>query len=140
MCHSRSCFFVIFVDTRSLVDKEQTDGCFAKSGKIVIGKTELAYHYNVEEENLNGRTISGFSLGAKKKMYSGCAGCPYPEYAAFYDYYQDFEYADDWVNSALAGSKTPFQGEGNADFSKFSFIGKAGECSIAYRFDFDPEQ
>eukprot|EP00562_Extubocellulus_spinifer_P006104 CAMPEP_0178524064 /NCGR_PEP_ID=MMETSP0696-20121128/29437_1 /TAXON_ID=265572 /ORGANISM="Extubocellulus spinifer, Strain CCMP396" /LENGTH=592 /DNA_ID=CAMNT_0020155361 /DNA_START=84 /DNA_END=1862 /DNA_ORIENTATION=- len=116
-----------FVGALNLVDNEVTDGCFAKTGKITIGKTKLQYDYNVEEENLNGRTIAGFSLGAKKKMYDtehGCAGCPYPEYAAFYDYYQDFEYADDWVKSAASGSATPFSGNGNADFSKFGFIGR----------------
>ena len=34
-------------------------------------------------------SIAGFSLGAKKKMYDtkSCAGCPYPEYSAFVDYY-----------------------------------------------------
>ena len=84
---------------------------------------------------MNGRTIAGFSLGAKKKMYDtehGCAGCPYPEYAAFYDYYQDFEYADDWAKAALSGKATPFPGNGNADFTKFRFIGRAGElvCAI----------
>ena len=113
---------------RSLVDEEETAGCFAPTGKLTIGGIKVAYDYEVEEENLNGRTIAGFSLGAKKKMYDtdhGCAGCPYPEYSAFVDYYGNYEYADDWIKAALAGKATPFQGAGNADFSKFGFIGRA---------------
>ena len=119
--------FLHSCSNRSLVDREETAGCFAPKGKLTIGGIKVGYEYDVEEENLNGRTIAGFSLGARKKMYDtkNCAGCPYPEYSAFVDYYGNYEYADDWVKAALAGKETPFQGAGNADFSKFGFIGKA---------------
>ena len=111
----------------SLVGQEDTSGCFAPTGQIRIGGIKLEYDYDIEEENVNGRTIAGFSLGAKKKMYDtkSCAGCPYPEYSAFVEYYGNYEYADDWVRSALTGKATPFQGTGNADFTKFGFTGKA---------------
>ena len=111
----------------SLVDQEDTSGCFGPTGQIHIGGIKLEYDYDIEEENVNGRSIAGFSLGAKKKMYDtkSCAGCPYPEYSAFVDYYGNYEYADDWIRSALTGKATPFQGTGNADFTKFGFIGKA---------------
>ena len=44
--------------------------------------------------NKNGRTLKGFSTGARAKMWDGCPGCPYKTYSHFYEYYGDFDYAD----------------------------------------------
>ena len=44
--------------------------------------------------NKNGRTLKGFSTGARKKMWDGpkCPGCPYKTYSQFYEYYGNFDY------------------------------------------------
>ena len=46
--------------------------------------------------NKNGRTLKGFSTGARKKMWdgSGCAGCPYKTFSQFYEFYGNFDYGD----------------------------------------------
>ena len=46
--------------------------------------------------NRNGRTLKGFSTGARKKMWdgSGCAGCPYKTFSQFYEFYGNFDYGD----------------------------------------------
>ena len=44
--------------------------------------------------NKNGRTLRGFSTGAKAKMWDGCLGCPYTHYSLFYEYYGNFNYGD----------------------------------------------
>ena len=54
------------------------------------------------------RTLKRFSTRAQGHMYDGCPGCPYTHYKQFYDYYGDFDYADKWVSSALAGTDMSF--------------------------------
>ena len=68
------------------------------------------------------RTLKGFSTGAQAKMYDGCPGCPYTHYKQFYDYYGDFDYADKWVSSALAGTDMSFA-SGKFGPNNFSQLG-----------------
>lgn len=112
---------------------ENTVGCFAANGNLKIDGTEYRYSYNPRVDNNNARTIAGFSTGAMKKMYTECPGCPYPDYANFYNYYGAFDYANQWVLAALDGSSTNFN-NGNADFSKFSLVGReeAAKKGTAY--------
>jgi hypothetical protein len=108
-----------------MIRMEKTDGCFAAGGTVEIDGGEYAYHYDVKKDNRNGRTIAGFSKEAESKMYTGCPGCPYPEFKAFYEYYKDFQYADHWVRAALTGKDTKFEARGNAAFSTVGLIGRA---------------
>lgn len=63
-----------------------TEGCFAPSGTLSIsGEGSMAYTYDPLTDNVNGRTIQGFSTGAEAKMFQ-CDNCPYVTYQKFYDY------------------------------------------------------
>eukprot|EP00588_Corethron_pennatum_P010900 CAMPEP_0194267502 /NCGR_PEP_ID=MMETSP0169-20130528/1986_1 /TAXON_ID=218684 /ORGANISM="Corethron pennatum, Strain L29A3" /LENGTH=235 /DNA_ID=CAMNT_0039008359 /DNA_START=42 /DNA_END=745 /DNA_ORIENTATION=- len=90
------------------------DGCFKESGNLSINGRFYPYTYDVSIDNINGRTIQGFSASAEDKMHK-CANCPYDEYDKYYKYYGKFDYANQWVLAALVGSSTDFK-NGNADF------------------------
>lgn len=63
-----------------------TVGCFEPSGTLSInGQGSFSYSYNPLTDNINGRTIQGFSTAAEEKMYR-CPNCPYNTYSKFYDY------------------------------------------------------
>jgi len=98
-------------------------GCFVDSGAITIGSDTMSYTYTPADENKNGRTIAGFSTGARDKMRLTCKGCPYTDFKYFYDYYGTDEYAHELVEAAFEGKKTQFS-NGNADFSQYDYIGK----------------
>ena len=72
------------------------------------------------------RTMKGFSTSAEGKMYNGsdCAGCPYKTFSAFYDYYEDFDYADKWVSAALDGTNMAFS-SGRHGPNDFATLGDA---------------
>lgn len=78
------------------------------------------YNYDPLTNNLNGRTLQGFSTGAKAKMYD-CATCPYPTYDKFYKYYGAYDYGDQWVMAAFNKAKTAFTN--GADFSVYGDVG-----------------
>lgn len=104
-----------------------TDGCFLKTGSLVIGgfATPFPYSYEPEENNDNERTIQGFSTSAETKMRRSEDSPYYLTYQKFYDYYGRFDYADHWVLSAFAGGATSFPTQnGNADFSTFEEKGR----------------
>lgn len=103
------------------------DGCLAASGSITMeGSTEYSYTYDPTADNKNGRTIAGFSTQAAEKMRNGndCPGCPYTDFMYFYDYYGADDYAHQWVSGALDGTPTTMD-NGNADFTKYTFTGRA---------------
>jgi hypothetical protein len=100
-----------------------TKGCFASSGTVSIADVgDLSYSYDPDTDNINKRTIQGFSTGAQSKM-AECANCPYPMYQKFYEYYGDYAYADQLVLDAFSGSQTNFKNFNN-DFGLYSFDGK----------------
>jgi aldehyde:ferredoxin oxidoreductase len=49
------------------------------------------YTYDIRQDNINGRTIQGFSINAEKEMYS-CENCSYADYEKFVEYYNAFDY------------------------------------------------
>lgn len=58
---------------------------FAATGELNMGALgNFAYSYDIMKDNKNGRTLQGFSTGAKEKM-NDCAACPYPTYAKFFN-------------------------------------------------------
>ena len=94
---------------------------------------ELANHsyafgnFSLSGKAPNGlRTMKGFSTSAEGKMYNGsdCAGCPYKTFSAFYDYYEDFDYADKWVSAALDGTNMAFS-SGRHGPNNFATLGDA---------------
>lgn len=103
-----------------------TNGCLAASGtlnlKIDGADTTLSYTYDPAKNNVNKRTIQGFSTSAEEKMFR-CKNCPYKTYRKFKDYYGVFDYADEWVNAAFEGRTTKFI-RGNAQFGKYGYDGK----------------
>lgn len=107
------------------VDRMLT-GCFAATGSLIIDgdDTDYTYEYDPEKDNNNGRTIAAFSTAAESKMLSGCPGCPYAEFIKYYNYYGRADYAHEWVTAAFDAETTSFT-NGNADFSKYGFIGRA---------------
>jgi hypothetical protein len=103
-----------------------TEGCFASSGSITLTdqpKT-LGYTYDVTTENINFRTIAGFSIDAKAEMYS-CDTCPYPHYLKFAKYYGKFDYADHIITSAFDGISTDMS-NGDMNFKLYSTDGQTG--------------
>ncbi|KAL7523781.1 hypothetical protein ACHAXR_000329, partial [Thalassiosira sp. AJA248-18] len=96
--------------------------CFVGEGDLTIGGQQYSYVYEVGKDNKNGRTIAGFSTGAREKMLT-CTNCPYTDFNYFYNYYGTDDYADQWVQAAFAGESTNFK-NGNADFSRYSLEGK----------------
>jgi len=100
-----------------------TQGCFAASGSVSIdGKTDVDYTYDPLVNNVAKRTIQGFSTSAQKKM-AECANCPYPMYDKFYQYYGQYDYANQIVLAAFGGSKTNFKNFNN-DFGLYDYDGK----------------
>jgi len=100
-----------------------TVGCLAATGAITIdNKTEVTYTYDPLKNNVAKRTIQAFSTAAQKKM-AECANCPYPMYEAFYNYYGQYDYANQIVLAAFAGSKTNFKNFNN-DFGIYGYDGK----------------
>ena len=97
-------------------------GCFAAKGELTIGARKHNYTYTPTQNNVNQRTLQGFSLQAEAKMFN-CETCPYSTYKKFHNYYNQFDYADRWVSAAFDGTSTSFA-RGQADFSKYSFVGK----------------
>ena len=97
-------------------------GCLTALGSIQldgIKSTALAYSYNPETDNKNGRTLAGFSTAAESKM-AGCGpSCPYTDYAKYYEYYGEFDYGHQYVMAALEQRETNFS-NGNVDFSTYS--------------------
>ncbi|KAL7533108.1 hypothetical protein ACHAXR_006286 [Thalassiosira sp. AJA248-18] len=89
-----------------LEGNHNTKGCFVGEGHLTVGGQQYSYVYEVDKDNKNGRTIAGFSTGAREKMLT-CENCPYT----------DFYY------SAFIGGSTTFK-NGNADFSHYSLEGK----------------
>ena len=92
---------------------------------------DLAKHYyavggySLSGKAPNGlRTMKGFSTSAESRMYNGCVGCPYKTFSAFYDYYEDFDYADKWVSAALDGTNMAFS-SGRHGPNNFATLGDA---------------
>merc|ERR1711957_974009 len=99
------------------------DGCFVEEGSMTVaGSVEVSYRYNVLSDNIAKRTLQGFSTSAEKKM-ANCANCPYSMYAKFYDYYGEYDYANQIVLAAFAGEATSLKNFNN-DFLPYSFSGR----------------
>jgi hypothetical protein len=100
-----------------------TDGCFEATGSVVIdGVGTVQYTYNPLTDNVNRRTLQGFSTSAEERM-NQCANCPYKTFKMFRDYYGSSDYADKWVTAAFDGTATSFT-NGNADFSLYGCDGQ----------------
>merc|ERR1712194_212932 len=84
-----------------------TDGCFAPSGSMTVAGSVVTYSYDPLADNSAKRSIAGFSTGAQKKMYE-CANCPYKLYEDFYNYYGEYDYANQIVLAAFNGEATTF--------------------------------
>lgn len=101
-----------------------TGGCLQSNGTVVIeGHGLVSYKYSISDDNLSGRSFKLWSTLAESQMGS-CARCPYKDYAKFKEYYGQGDYADEWINAALAGRSTSFANIGGADFSTYSFEGR----------------
>jgi len=100
-----------------------TVGCLAASGTVTIdGKTEVAYTYDPLVNNVAKRTIQDFSTAAQKKM-AECAFCPYEMYTKFHNFYGQYDYANQIVLAAFAGTETNFKNFNN-DFGLYNYDGK----------------
>lgn len=102
-------------------DEPNTDGCFASDGTgfaldgtVTDGTNVLAY---TAATNVFKRTLKGFSTAVESKMSDET----HANY--FKDYYGVYDYADQIVQAAFAGTATEMTG-GNSDFSAIGFIGR----------------
>jgi len=99
-----------------------TKGCFAPTGTLSIGGASVGYSYDPLVDNIAKRSIAGFSTAAQKKM-ADCANCPYVTYEAFWDYYGEYDYANQIVLAAFNGESTNFRNFNN-DFGLYGFTGR----------------
>ena len=79
-----------------IVNTYNTVGCFAASGAVAIdGVSDASYTYDpITDDIINKRSIQGFSTDAQKKM-AECENCLYNKmYEKFYDYYGQYDYAN----------------------------------------------
>lgn len=91
-------------------------------------KVDYGYVYNVTTQNLNYRTIQGFSTEAKAKM-AECANCPYPDYKKFTDYYGKNDYGDHIITSAFNGLPTRMA-NGNMQFELYKEEARTGTGNV----------
>jgi hypothetical protein len=95
-------------------EHQSTDGCIAFDGAGVSTFTAAGVTYTGTCVNIGGRTLKGFSTKAEDVMYK-CSpvagpnvtwkiGCPYSSYMPFYEYYGEFDYANQIVTAALTCS------------------------------------
>jgi hypothetical protein len=104
-----------------------TVGCFAASGSVAIdGVGDSMYTYNPLKDNINKRSIQGFSTAAQKKM-AECENCPYKMFDKFYNYYGQYDYANQIVLAAMSGQKTNFDNF-NMDMGLYGFDGRERKC------------
>merc|ERR1711904_594841 len=67
-----------------------TEGCYAPTGTLDVGGTEIAYSYDPLTANKNTRTLKGLSTELQASMKST------PTLQAFVDYYGMYDYGDGW--------------------------------------------
>jgi hypothetical protein len=103
---------------------------FTQSGflSFVDEKVDYGYVYNVTAQNLNYRTIQGFSTEAKAKM-ANCETCPYPDYKKFTDYYGKNDYGDHIITSAFNGLSTRMS-NGNMQFELYEEEARTGPGNV----------
>jgi transcription elongation factor Elf1 len=94
--------------------KPNLDGCFVASGTFSIDGDSVNYTYDPKTQNVNIRTIKGFSTSAEEKMFR-CSNCPYDTFKKFREYYGFFDYSDKWIDAAFDGKGTVFA-RGNGEF------------------------
>ncbi|KAI2512500.1 hypothetical protein MHU86_1953 [Fragilaria crotonensis] len=107
-------------------ERVHTEGCLDESNVIQVegsSPVNLSYSYNFDLNNRNSRTLASFSTDAKTLMYD-CPQCPYNTYQKFYDYYGEFDYANQFIMTALDQGTTTFR-MGNADLSGYDLAGRA---------------
>ena len=106
-----------------------TVGCFAASGSMAIdGVGDATYTYDPLSDNINKRSIQGFSTAAKKKM-AECENCPYKMYEKFYDYYGQYDYANQITLAAMSGQKTNFDNF-DMDMGLYGFDGRTRKWNV----------
>lgn len=90
------------------------------------GVGELRYSYDPEADNLNGRTIQGFSVTALFEMRLDGDGGEYFEiFQKYVDYYGTSDYGNQWVTAALTNGETTLE-RGNANFEDYADDGREG--------------
>lgn len=85
------------------------------------------YVYDVDLDNVNGRTLAGFSTDAFQEMWN-CTNCPYKTFNKFVEYYGAPDYGDKMIKAAFNAEQTEFR-YGSLDFTnepKTSRCGKNG--------------
>jgi hypothetical protein len=101
-------------------------GFAASSTLIIDGDLKpVNYSYVVLEDNNNDRSLMSMSLQARQFMYE-CSSCPRVDFQKFFDYYNTYDYAHQWVKAAYDGGITPFK-YGIANFQiydKEALVGK----------------
>jgi len=93
-----------------------TEGCYAPTGTLDVGGTEIAYSYDPLTANKNTRTLKGLSTELQASMKST------PTLQAFVDYYGMYDYGDEWVNAGFEARNTKFRNFNN-DLSLYSYDG-----------------
>lgn len=107
-------------------ERVHTEGCLDERNVIEVEGSSpmtLSYSYNFDLDNRNSRTLASFSTDAKALMYD-CPQCPYNTYQKFYDYYGEYDYANQFIMTALDQGTTTFR-MGNADLSGYDLAGRA---------------
>lgn len=114
---------------------------------VVEGLLEpLSYTYDIAKNNTSGLTIQGLSTESRQRFAVCDDECPFPDYEKFLTYYDNSEYADQWIISAFDGKETQL-GRGRADFASMGQEGRFGTlislvcvcvCLFVFFFFFPP--
>merc|ERR1740139_16784 len=74
-------------------------------------------------------SLQSLSTRSKALMYD-CTACPLKHYQMYFDYYEDYDYADKWVRAAILQTKAAFtSGQGGADFNVSSSSSARSEAA-----------
>jgi hypothetical protein len=83
------------------------------------------YKYSVTSDNINKRTLAGFSTDAEELMRTcPTSTCLFPDYKKFFEFFGRYDYADYIITKAFDGQATELN-LGNSDFSVYKKTGQA---------------
>jgi hypothetical protein len=107
-------------------DQQDTTGCLLDTEHLKIENQEsVLYIYNFLHGNRNSRSLASFSTKVKSLMHD-CRHCPYDIYLKYFQYYGEYDYANQMITAAFDKQSTSFK-KGNANFSQYNEEGQSGK-------------
>jgi hypothetical protein len=89
---------------------------------------KYTYIYDVDKDNINGRTVAQFSTAAFDEMMN-CKNCPHETFSKYVKYYGTPDYGNRMVLAAIDGAATRFE-NGNVPFGTMQRPTRSGKSSF----------